>query len=93
VDLISSKQNKLSSFIDRYMLFLPDFLQSTLGHIINAKNSIKINGWNHHTKDKKARQKRPKDMQPARTKERRELVPLVVVGSCFIHSPCNVTHT
>jgi hypothetical protein len=36
-------------------------------------------------KDKRESQKRPKDMQPARTKERRELVPLVV-GSYLIHS-------
>jgi hypothetical protein len=74
------------------MCFLPDFLQSTLGYVIKAKNLIKIDDWNHHTKDKRESQKRSKDVQPARTKERRELVPLVV-RSYLIHSPYNVTHT
>jgi hypothetical protein len=33
-------------------------------------------------------QKRPKDAHPTWTKERRELV-LVVVGNCFTHNPFN----
>jgi hypothetical protein len=42
-------------------------------------------------KDKRESQKRLKDVQPTRTKERRELVPLVR-GSYLIHSPSNVAH-
>jgi hypothetical protein len=39
----------------------------------------------------KGRPKRPKDAQPTRTKERRELIPLMV-GSYFTHNLSNVTH-
>jgi hypothetical protein len=40
------------------------------------------------TKGKNAKE-RPKDVQPARTKEGKELVPLMV-GSYLTHSPSNV---
>jgi hypothetical protein len=39
----------------------------------------------------KGKPKKLKDVQPARTKERREIV-LLVWGSYFIYSPSNVTH-
>jgi hypothetical protein len=60
-------------------------------HLITTKNPIKIGGWNHHTEDKRKVKKRLKDAQPTRTKEGRELVPLVI-GSYFTHNPSNVAN-
>jgi hypothetical protein len=56
-----------------------------------TKNPIKPDGQNHHTKEKKkgrgeAKETRPKDVQPQRTKERRGLIILLVVGNYLTHS-------
>jgi len=42
-------------------------------------------------KTKRKAKERPKDVQPARTKERRKLVP-IVLGSFFTHSPFDVAY-
>ncbi len=58
---------------------------------LQQKNPIKIDGWNHHTKDKREGQRKVKKCaQLARTKEGRELVPLVI-RSYLTHNPFNVT--
>jgi len=45
----------------------------------------KINGWKNHSENKReCKKEKPKDAQPARTKERRELIPFVV-GSYLTH--------
>jgi hypothetical protein len=54
----------------------------------NPKTPIKSEMETSHRRQK-GRQKRPKDVQPAGTKEGRELVPLVV-GSFLTHSSSNV---
>jgi hypothetical protein len=56
---------------------------------MKAKSPIKIDDWNHHIEDKREGQKRPKEAQPAETKERRELVPLGI-RSYLTHSLSNV---
>jgi hypothetical protein len=37
-----------------------------------TKNSMKTGGWNHHLEDKGKPKERPKDAEPARTKEGRQ---------------------
>jgi hypothetical protein len=59
-------------------------------HLWRGKKSNKNDGQNHHIEDKMDGQKRPKDAHPTWTKERRELV-LVVVGNYFTHNPSNFT--
>jgi hypothetical protein len=47
---------------------------------LGAKNSIKIDGWNHHTTNKKEAKERSNDMQLVKTKDGKKLA-LLVVGS------------
>jgi hypothetical protein len=58
---------------------------------VETRTPIKLDGWNHHFKDKKEDKKRPKDAQPTKIKERRELV-AIVVRSYLNHNPFNVTY-
>jgi hypothetical protein len=58
---------------------------------MGAKNPIKIDGWNHHTEDKREAKERSNNMQPIRTKEGRKLT-FLTVGSYVIHNFFNVAN-
>jgi hypothetical protein len=54
-----------------------------------AKNPIKINGWNHHREDRREGQRKAKTHSPQEPKEREQVS--LVVGGYLTNSPSNVT--
>jgi len=58
----------------------------------DKNNSIKINGWNHHVKDKTKGQRKAKRCATHKNQKKERALVLLVVGIYFTHNPFHVAY-